>query len=80
MPGGIVRGVVISDLTPEGCCISTMGMELEAGYRVTVRPEAIEYIAGEVRWSSSTQAGIEFDRPLYTPVAEHLQRKHSAQE
>jgi hypothetical protein len=27
-----------------------------------------------VRWTSHGFAGIEFDKPLYAPVAEHLKR------
>lgn len=69
--------VVISDLTAEGCGICTMGLELEVGHRVTVRPEALEHLAGQVRWSSGTKAGIEFERPIYVPVAEYLQREYA---
>jgi hypothetical protein len=78
MPAGIVYDVVISDLTAEGCCMSTHKMKLNPGQWVKVRPEGIErHFLGEVRWSSETQAGIEFDYPIYGPVAEHLQHKHA---
>jgi hypothetical protein len=70
--------VVITDLTASGCCIFAKGVLPRAGVAVRIRPENFEAIAGVVRWARDGQAGIEFDRPLYGPVAEHLQRVFEA--
>jgi hypothetical protein len=67
--------VSITDLTIEGCCISYPCSTLEVGQEVTIRPEKMNDISGTVRWVSAEGAGIEFERPLYQPVAEHLQRE-----
>jgi hypothetical protein len=31
-----------------------------------------------VRWIEGQHAGIEFDRPLYEPVVDHLSQLHAA--
>jgi hypothetical protein len=66
--------VVIVDLTAEGCRLFTKAVPMSTGLRLRIRPELFESLAGVVRWTSQGFAGIEFDKPLYTPVAEHLQR------
>jgi hypothetical protein len=48
------------------------------GLRVRIRPAEFESLAGVVRWASRGYAGIKFDRPLYTAVAEQLQRAWSS--
>ena len=75
--GGRAHDVMISDLTAEGCCICTLTMRLEAGQRVTIRPDGLQNIAGNVRWSTHAKAGIEFEYPMYAPVAEHFQREYA---
>ena len=42
-----------------------------------LRPERMEGLCGTVRWVSGHEAGIEFDRPLYAPVVEHLHRLYA---
>ena len=74
---GFAGAVLLSDLTPEGCCIATKGMPLKVGQHVTLRPDALEAIGGTIRWVLFNLAGIEFDRPLYGPVVEHLQQKYA---
>ena len=66
--------VTIVDLTAEGCRIFTKAVPLGPGLKVRVRPENFESLPGVVRWARGGFAGIEFDKPLYGPVAEHLQR------
>ena len=71
---GATGNVSITDLTAEGCCISGGG--LHVGQGVTIKPELFEALAGTVRWVSADEAGVEFDRPLYGAVAEHLQQEY----
>ena len=70
--------VVIVDLTAEGCRIFTRALGLSVGLQVRIRPANFEVIPGVVRWVAGGYAGIEFERPLYGPVAEHLQRGFSS--
>jgi hypothetical protein len=65
--------VFIVDLTAEGCRIFTKAVPLSEGLRVRIRPGQFETLSGVVRWVRRGFAGIEFDKPLYGPVAEHLQ-------
>lgn len=71
---GFVDHVVISDLSEGGCRIDSLGLVLGVGDMVVVRPQALEGLTGVIRWTKGHSAGIEFDRPLYGPVVEHLQR------
>ena len=71
---GFVDQVVISDLSEHGCRIDSMGLIMRVGDMVVVRPEGIEGLTGVIRWIKGHSAGIEFDRPLYAPVVEHLHR------
>src|SRR5690242_869209 len=73
--GGITHPVSIVDLTAEGCCISYPGSTLKVGQQVTIKPATLEGIEGVVRWVAAEGAGIQFNQPLYGPVAEHLQRE-----
>lgn len=66
--------VTIVDLTAEGCRIFTKAVPLSPGLKLRVRPENFESLYGTVRWARGGFAGIEFDKPIYGPVAEHLQR------
>ena len=73
--GGMVWDVVVTNLTAEGCCIAKPDIRLRAQQRVSIKLESLEYLLGHVKWALESTAGIEFDRPLYGPVAEHLQRR-----
>jgi hypothetical protein len=62
----------ISDISPEGCCITTDSLFIKVGARLMIRPEGMEGLTGTVRWIDGFRAGIEFDEALYAPVVEHL--------
>ena len=57
----------------------TRSLRLSVGQRIVVRPEGFEGLAATVRWVSKHQVGVEFERPLYGPVVEHIQQKQKAQ-
>jgi hypothetical protein len=66
--------VTIVDLTAEGCRIFTKALPLSEGLKLRIRPLNFESLPGAVRWVRGGFAGIQFDKPLYGPVADHLQR------
>ncbi|MND00939.1 hypothetical protein D3C83_197310 [compost metagenome] len=43
-----------------------------------IRPEGLEGLTGTVRWILGERAGVEFDQPIYGPVADHLAERHRA--
>lgn len=74
-----VRGLgEISDISTEGCCIRPTSLRFRVGSRVMIRPPGMEVLTGVVRWISGGVAGVEFDRPIYGPVLDHLVGAHSA--
>jgi len=74
---GFLDRVVISDLSALGCRIDSLALILQPGDQVVVRPEGLEGLCGVIRWVKNHSAGIEFDRALYAPVVEHLQRQYT---
>lgn len=66
----------ISDISSEGCCLRMRGIFFRVGARLIVRPAGLEGMSGVVRWVSSDLAGVEFDRPLYGPVLDHIVASH----
>ncbi|WP_374526799.1 PilZ domain-containing protein [Novosphingobium sp.] len=73
---GFVDQVIISDISDGGCRIDSLGIVFHVGDMVVVRPQALEGLCGVIRWIKDHSAGIEFDRPLYAPVVEHLHRTY----
>jgi len=66
--------VSVTDLTVDGCCIVLQNVELRLKQQVSIKLESLDFIKGRINWSSESGAGIEFERPLYGPVVEHLLR------
>jgi hypothetical protein len=67
----------ISDLSPEGCCVTTNSLFVRVGLRVLIKPDGMEGLSGIVRWIEGNRAGIQFDTPLYGPIVEHLSAQHA---
>ena len=67
--------VAVTNLTSEGCCIAARYLSLRTGDYVTLKLADLEYLRAIVRWSNDAMVGLEFTRPLYGPVAEHLQAR-----
>ena len=76
--GGFADDVVIRDLSAHGCRVVSHALTLRPGARVVMRPSGMEGLCGEVRWVDGHEAGIEFERPLYQPVVEHLHRLYAS--
>lgn len=70
---GLRGNASITDLTPEGCCVMPVDLSLSEGQRVWIKPHEFESLAATVRWVRGRFAGLEFEKPLYGPVADHLQ-------
>jgi hypothetical protein len=68
----------ISDISAEGCCISTDGLFFKVGTRIVIRPDGMEGLTGVVRWTAGDKAGVEFDVPIYGPIIDHLAIHYSA--
>ena len=68
----------ISDISPEGCCVTTNSLFVRVGLRVLIKPDGMEGLSGIVRWIEGNRAGIQFDTPLYGPIVEHLSSRHGS--
>lgn len=68
----------VSDITAQGCCITTRGIMFLVGARVSIKPKGLEALSGVIRWIEGHRAGVEFDAPLYAPIVDHLVKQHSA--
>lgn len=73
---GFLDEGTISNLSAEGCRFESFALTLHEGDIVVIRPRGLEGLCGRVRWTARHSAGIEFDRPLYPAVFEHLHREH----
>lgn len=73
---GFAEDVVIRDVSEGGCRIAGAVLKMCAGDRLLLRPPGMESLAALVRWANRHEAGVEFERPLYGPVVEHLQRQY----
>lgn len=64
--------VEVVDLSESGCRINERSAWLRAPSEVTIRIGALESLDATIRWVRDGQAGLEFRRPIYGPVFEHL--------
>lgn len=69
---------VISDISADGCRVSTNSLFVKVGVRVVIKPEGMEGLSGVVRWIVGNTAGVQFDSPLYPPIVEHLSTRFSS--
>lgn len=68
----------LSDISAEGCCVTSNGLFFCVGTRVVIRPQGLEGLSGVIRWIRGSTAGILFDAPLYGPIVDHLSATHAA--
>ena len=68
----------ISDISADGCCVTTNSLFVRVGLRVLIKPDGMEGLSGVIRWIEGNRAGVQFDAPLYAPVVEHLSNQFSA--
>ena len=70
---GVAHHVAITDLSEGGCCAIEPGGSLTEGTAVSIRVGQLDPIDATVRWAGGGGIGLEFQRPLYGPVFEHIQ-------
>lgn len=73
---GMRDQAVLSDISAEGCCITTRGILFLVGARIVIKPEGFEGLTGVIRWIDGHRAGVQFDVPLYGPIVDHFARVH----
>ena len=71
---GRMSDIILTDLSTDGCGVTTGEGLLKPGQLVVVRLQSLEGLAGKVVWVKGKKAGVKFERPLYGPVVEHIVR------
>ena len=62
----------VTDLSEGGCACTVQTPWMKPGSQTTIRIGSLGPIDATVRWVNGRQIGIEFHRPIYGPVFEHL--------
>ena len=62
----------ITDLSEKGCACTVGSMWLKSSAHASLRIGDLGPIDATIRWVNDRQIGIEFHRPVYGPVFEHL--------
>lgn len=62
----------LEDISDVGCCFITRATCFKVGSHIVLRPGGLEGITGIVRWVQANRCGIEFSRPIYGAVFDHL--------
>lgn len=70
-----VEGRMI-DLSTAGCSFLDFSNSFQPGDKVWLKMEALELWRGTVRWVRTHKVGIEFERPFYPAVLNHLVELH----
>ncbi|MCT2398872.1 PilZ domain-containing protein [Novosphingobium mangrovi (ex Huang et al. 2023)] len=68
----------VSDISEGGCRVRMRGIFFRVGARVVLKADGMEGLSGVVRWIRGDLSGVEFDRPIYGPVVDHLASIHRA--
>ena len=68
----VAHNVAITDLSEGGCCAIDRGNSLREGASVSIRVGRLDPIDATVRWAKAGEIGLEFQRPIYGPVFEHI--------
>jgi len=67
---------MVSNLSADGCCLTTGWQQLMPGQRLTVRIGDLDGLPAQVCWVDGLRAGVAFERSLYGPVLDHLVEQH----
>jgi hypothetical protein len=73
---GLVHHVEISDLTPDGCALTAPGQPLAAGAVYALKIDGLESLPSIARWTAGARSGLQFERPLYPAIADHIAARH----
>ncbi|WP_324260796.1 PilZ domain-containing protein [Altererythrobacter sp. H2] len=69
---GVAKDVDILDLSETGCRFFDRFGRMIAGTEISLRIGAIGPVIATVRWCRQQVVGVEFEKPLYGPVFEHI--------
>lgn len=67
----------LQNLSPTGCRVDLID-RVEVGDMVWVGLPGLESLLAKVRWADEWVAGIEFNRPIYPPVFDHIAARMAA--
>lgn len=70
-----VEGQVV-DLSTAGCNFLDNTNSFQPGDEVWLKIDGLELWRGTVRWLQCEKVGVEFDRPFYPAVLNHLVERH----
>lgn len=77
--GGMkIQDVALSNISAAGCCIAIAEHYVEVDRTIIIQPDSLEGLEARVRWVRDGKAGLEFARPLYPAVVEHLHKTNRA--
>ncbi len=74
--GGKGFDVTVTALDAEGCAFIKPNVMLREKQKVAIKLDTLDFVPAIVRHASDEEGEIEFERPLYGPVVEHLLRSH----
>ncbi len=74
---GIARDVPIIEISETGCRFYDRFGRLTEETELSIKIETIGPIIATVRWCNDYIVGVEFERPIYGPVFEHIRTKLS---
>lgn len=72
---GLARDVPILEISETGCRFFDKFGRLKAGDEMTLRIGSIGPVVATVRWCRDQITGVEFEKPLYGPIFEHIRDK-----
>ena len=72
---GIARLIPIFEISETGCRFYDRFGRLAPGAEISIRIENIGPIVATVRWCKDHIVGVQFERPIYGPVFEHIRDK-----
>lgn len=69
---GIKGRATLYDVSLEGCSFLDRDQMTKEGQRLRIWFTNVGPFKGTIRWTREDVAGMEFDKPLYVPIFEHL--------
>lgn len=75
---GQVEQVALTDVSRQGCGVTTTRIVLQPGDSVIIRAAGLLGASGVVRWVDGLRLGVEFDEHLADRVLHSLQRAGAA--
>ena len=74
-PNGGKRDVLVKDISEAGCRFFDRFSGLIPQQEIQLKIEKLGPFPAVVRWNEKGYIGVEFERPLYGPVFDHIRLK-----